>query len=102
MELILQRAKEKFPWAKPRAISANSSQFIARDFKEFIRISGMTHVKTSPFYPQGNGKVERWHQSLKRECIRPGVSLSLEDARQLCVAGIGISNWVKRVAHPSR
>jgi hypothetical protein len=35
------------------------SAFIARDFKEFIRISGMTHVRTSPFYPQSNGKLER-------------------------------------------
>jgi len=44
---------------------------LARDFKEFIRICGMTHVRTSPFYPQSNGKLERWHQSLKSECIRP-------------------------------
>jgi hypothetical protein len=42
-----------------------------REFKEFIRISGMTHVRTSPFYPQSNGKIERWHKSLKREYIRP-------------------------------
>jgi transposase InsO family protein len=83
VELILQRAKEKYPGAKPRIISDNGPQFIARDFKEFIRISGMTHVKTSPFYPQSNGKIERWHQSLKRECIRPGVPISLEDALRL-------------------
>jgi hypothetical protein len=58
-------------------------QFIARDFKEFIRLSGMTHVRTSPFYPQSNGKIERWHQSLKAECLRPGAPLSLEDALRL-------------------
>ena len=58
-------------------------QFIAKDFKEFIRISGMTHVRTSPYYPQSNGKIERWHKSLKGECIRPGTPLSLEDARRL-------------------
>jgi len=50
---------------------------------EFIRISGMTHVRTSPYYPQSNGKIERWHKSLKGECIRPGTPLSLEDARRL-------------------
>jgi putative transposase len=44
---------------KPRIISDNGPQFIARDFKEFIRISGMTHVRTSPYYPQSNGKIER-------------------------------------------
>jgi transposase InsO family protein len=44
IEIILQRAKEKYPDAKPRVISDNGPQFIARDFKEFIRISGRTHV----------------------------------------------------------
>jgi len=95
VELILERAKEKFPGAKPRIISDNGPQFIARDFKEFIRISGMTHVKTSPFYPQSNGKIERWHQSLKRECIRPGVPLSLEDARRLVAGYIDHYNRVR-------
>ena len=69
--------------ARPRIISDNGSQFIAKDFKEFIRISGMTHVRTSPYYPQSNGKIERWHKSLKNECIRPGTPLSLADARRL-------------------
>ena len=42
-----------------------------------------SHVRTSPYYPQSNGKIERWHGSLKREFIRPNVPLSLEEARQL-------------------
>ena len=83
IEIILQRAKEKYPEARPRIISDNGPQFIAKDFKEFIRISGMTHVRTSPFYPQSNGKIERWHKSLKSECIRPRTPLSLEDAWRL-------------------
>ena len=83
IEIILQRAKEAFPEARPRVISDNGPQFIAKDFKEFIRISGMTHVRTSPYYPQSNGKIERWHKSLKTECIRPGTPLSLDDARRL-------------------
>jgi len=83
IEIILERAKEQYPEAKPRIISDNGPQFIAKDFKEFIRISGMTHVRTSPYYPQSNGKLERWHKSLKSECIRPGTPLSPEDARRL-------------------
>lgn len=86
VETILQRAREKFPDARPRIISDNGPQFIARDFKEFIRLSGMTHVRTSPYYPESNGKIERFHQSLKRECIRPKTPLSLDDARRI-VAG---------------
>jgi putative transposase len=83
IEIILQRAKEKSRGAKPRIISDNGPQFIAKNFKEFIRISGMTHVRTSPYYPQSNGKIERWHKSLKADCIRPGTPLSLDDARRL-------------------
>jgi putative transposase len=83
IEVILERAKEKYPEAKPRIISDNGPQFTARDFKEFIRISGMTHVRTSPYYPQSNGKIERWHKSLKSECIRPRTPLSLKDAERL-------------------
>jgi transposase InsO family protein len=83
IEVILRAAKEKHPEARPRIISGNGPQFIAKDFKEFIRISGMTHFRTSPYYPQTNGKIERWRKSLEGECIRPGTPLSLDDARRL-------------------
>jgi putative transposase len=83
VETILQRAREAYPDARPRIISDNGPQFIAKDFKEFIRIAGMTHVKTSPYYPQSNGKIERWHKTLKGDCIRINVPLSLDDARRI-------------------
>jgi len=83
VEVIIQRAREKSPDARPRVISDNGPQFVAKDFKAFIRMCGMTHVRTSPFYPQSNGKIERWHGSVKRECIRPGTPLCLADARRL-------------------
>jgi putative transposase len=80
-EIVIQRAREKYPHARPRIISDNGPQFVAREFKEFIRIGGMTHVRTSPYYPQSNGKLERWHGSLKQECIRPAAPRSVEEAR---------------------
>jgi transposase InsO family protein len=95
IEIILQGAKEKYPEAKPRIISDNGPQFIARDFKEFIRISGMTHVRTSPYYPQSNGKIERWHKSLKAECIRPGTPLTQEDALKLIEEYVDHYNTVR-------
>lgn len=95
VELIIQRAREKYPDATPRIISDNGPQFIAKDFKEFIRICGMTHVRTSPYYPQSNGKIERWHKSLKSECIRPGVPLSLENARNLVTEYVEYYNTVR-------
>jgi len=55
----------------------------------------MTHVRTSPYYPQSNGKLERWHKSLKSECIRPGTPLSLEDARRLVAGYVEHYNTVR-------
>jgi len=80
VEIIIERAKERYPAARARIISDNGPQFIARDFKEYIRLSAMTQVRTSPYYPQSNGKIERFHQTLKNESIRQKVPLSLENA----------------------
>ena len=95
IEIILERAKEKYPEARPRIITDNGPQFIARDVKEFIRISGMTHVRTSPYYPQSNGKLERWHKSVKSECIRPLTPLTLEDGRRLLQRYVDYYNGVR-------
>jgi transposase InsO family protein len=92
VEIILQCARERFPDAKPRIISDNGPQFISKDFKEFIRISGMTHVRTSPYYPQSNGKLERYHKTIKGTCIRVQTPLSLEDARRIVADFVGHYN----------
>lgn len=60
----------------------NGPQFISTDFKDFIRISGMTHARTSAYYPQSNGKIERFHKTIKHDCIRQKTPLSLDDARR--------------------
>jgi putative transposase len=95
VETILQRAREKFPDARPRIISDNGPQFVAKDFKEFIRIAGMTHVRTSPYYPQSNGKIERWHKTLKGDCIRVQVPLSPDDARRIVAEYVEHYNHVR-------
>jgi putative transposase len=81
IEIIIQRAREKYPNHKTRIISDNGPQFISRDFKTFIRLAGMDHVRTAPYYPQSNGKIERWHRELKEQCIRPQNISTLDEAR---------------------
>jgi transposase InsO family protein len=95
VEIIVQRGLERFPGEKPRIISDNGPQFIARDFQQFIRLTGITHVRTSPYYPQSNGKLERWHASLKRECIRPAAPESLEEAKRRVAAYVAHYNQVR-------
>lgn len=82
VELIVQKALEAFPGVHPKLISDNGPQFIAKDFKEFIRLAGMTHVRTSPYYPQSNGKQERMQGSIKQECIREKCPRTVEEARR--------------------
>ena len=83
VELIIQRALEKFPGEKPRIISDNGPQFVAKDFKLFIRLAELTHVRTSPYYPQSNGKLERWHGTLKGERFRLASPTTLEEAQRV-------------------
>jgi putative transposase len=95
VETIVQRGLEKYPGVKPRIISDNGPQFIARDFKEFIRLTGITHVRTSPYYPQSNGKLERWHKSLKSEGIRPFALVSFEAAKRYIAQYVEHYNHVR-------
>lgn len=83
VEIVLQRALEKYPGMKPRIISDNGSQFVARDFKVFLGEKELTHVRTSVRYPQSNGKIESFHKTIKRECVRKKSLLDLKDARKI-------------------
>jgi len=95
VEIILQAALEKFPGVRPRIISDNGPQFVARDFKEFIRMAQLTHVRTSPHYPESNGKIERWHGTLKRDCIRQKTPLDLTQAKTVTGEFIDHYNTVR-------
>lgn len=81
VQLVIQRCLEKYPGVHPRIISDNGPQFVAKEFKIFVREAGMTHVRTAPYYPQSNGKIERFHKTLKTECIRPKTPLNLDQAQ---------------------
>lgn len=81
IEVMLERAREKFPGVNPVLITDNGPQFIAKEFKAYLRWSGITHRRTRFFYPESNGKIERFHQTCKNESIRRNSFLSLEDLR---------------------
>jgi transposase InsO family protein len=95
VEIVVQRAREKHPDQKPRIISDNGPQFIARDFKEFIRQAGLTHVRTSPYYPQSNGKLERYHRTVKGTCLRPGSFADANEVRRALEKFVAHYNQVR-------
>jgi transposase InsO family protein len=82
VELTVQKAIERYPEARPRLITDNGSQFVSKDFTEFLKLVGLQHIRTSVNYPQSNGKIERYHRTIHEECLSKKSLLDLSDARK--------------------
>ena len=54
---------------KPRLLSDNGSSYISGDLAEWLDDKGMDHVRGAPYHPQTQGKIERWHQTLKNRIL---------------------------------
>ena len=54
---------------RPRLLSDNGPSYIAQDLADYIRANGMDHVRGAPLHPQTQGKIERWHQTLKNRVL---------------------------------
>jgi len=80
-EILVAQTKEMYPEAvNPRLISDNGSQFISKDFEELLSLLEVGHTLTSPNHPQSNGKLERFHRTLKTEHVRRASYLEYQDA----------------------
>lgn len=95
VELTLQKALELFPGYKPRVISDNGSQFISKDFAQFIKATGLAHIRTSVAYPQSNGKLERFNRTVSEELIKKSSLINLDDAKQQFIKYICHYNTVR-------
>ena len=54
---------------KPRLLSDNGSSYISADLAEWLGNQDMKHVRGAPHHPQTQGKIERWHQTLKNRIL---------------------------------
>ena len=54
---------------KPRLLSDNGSSYISGDLAEWLDDQSMEHVRGAPYHPQTQGKIERWHQTLKNRIL---------------------------------
>jgi transposase InsO family protein len=85
--IVQQGAVEKYPGNKTRYITDNGKQFTSREFRRFIAYHGLTHVRISPGYPQSNGKLERFHLSIKGEALDRKALVSVEQAKDIIKGG---------------
>jgi len=54
---------------KPRLLSDNGASYVAGELAEYLAGKGMGHVRGAPYHPQTQGKIERWHQTLKNRIL---------------------------------
>jgi len=54
---------------RPRLLSDNGPSYVAGDLAEWLADRGMDHVRGAPCHPQTQGKIERWHQTLKNRIL---------------------------------
>jgi putative transposase len=92
---LSNEAEKSTPMQDLESSPVNGPQFFSRDFKEFISIAGMTHVKTSPNYPQSNGKIERYHRTIKGDWIPAKSMACIGDARQAITRYVHHYNTVR-------
>jgi transposase InsO family protein len=68
---------------KPKLLSDNGPSYIAGDLAEWIGANNMSHVRGAPFHPQTQGKIERWHQTLKNRILLENYFLPGDLERQI-------------------
>jgi len=93
IEIMLERARLKYPGETPILITDNGPQFIAKELKNYLNEVGITHRRTSFYYPQSNGKVERFYQTCKNEFVRKTSFLTLDDLEEQLEDYIRIYNY---------
>jgi len=54
---------------RPRLLSDNGASYISRDLADWLEDHSMDHVRGAPYHPQTQGKIERWHQTLKNRVL---------------------------------
>ena len=52
---------------RTRLLSDNGSGYVSRAFRDYLSLVGIRHIRAAPYHPQTNGKLERYHQSIKQE-----------------------------------
>lgn len=54
---------------RPRLLSDNGASYVSGDLAKWLEQKGMSHVRSAPYHPQTQGKIERWHQTLKNRIL---------------------------------
>ena len=70
---------------RPRLLSDNGSSYLAADLATWLKGKDIQHVRGAPYHPQTQGKIERWHQTLKNRILLDNYYLPRDLERQIAV-----------------
>jgi putative transposase len=90
--LVVHRALEKYPSAKPEIVHDNGSQFTSKEFKKLIQRFKLAQIRIRLHHPESNGTIERFHRSLREE-------MSDKNLQDLGQARVMIGQWVDYYNH---
>ena len=60
---------EAAPVQRPRLLSDNGSSYVAGDLAKWLADRSIKHIRGAPYHPMTQGKIERWHQTLKNRIL---------------------------------
>jgi len=69
LELALEASSCTDKGNMPRLLSDNGASYVAGELADYLADKGMGHVRGAPYHPQTQGKIERWHQTLKNRIL---------------------------------
>ena len=69
LDLALQASGCDQVHVEPRLLSDNGSSYVSEELAEWLQGNGMKHSRGAPYHPQTQGKIERWHQTLKNRIL---------------------------------
>jgi transposase InsO family protein len=83
---------------RPRLLSDNGASYISGDLAEWLDDKKIEHIRGAPYHPQTQGKIERWHQTLKNRILLNNYYLPRELEEQISVF---VENYNNKRLHES-
>jgi putative transposase len=83
---------------RPRLLSDNGASYISGDLAEWLDDKKIEHLRGAPYHPQTQGKIERWHQTLKNRILLNNYYLPRELEEQISVF---VENYNNKRLHES-
>ena len=89
---VVHPALEARPGLKPRMVRDNGSQFVAKEWRQMVSHFGLTDIAIRVRHPESNGRIERYHRSVREEGLGDTEPKDLYEARQLVVDWVDFYN----------